>query len=529
MEFPRIARSGSEYHLRVGIFWDNKLIEKSRPLSRHLINTHSEKIDARLCEHCGHRSKNRQDLYHHIQSKHQILPPQGIVFPVCKTCKFVAFDRKALDEHEVGHKKEAAEAAAANSSVTRSKAVVAKKEPAKDLDEFSCEMCDRSFMTRKALSMHRIAKHRRTRRIKGGDTDEEDTEEEEESEQEVDFDSALQDDVDYVPNQAVEVAAKKVKVLSNVVTVKGKTRSSEAESLTTVATGIATSLRLGEDSGADHSVEMEYQEGEEEEEEIVDDTQYIEEALASVHGVKQGAAATAETKFLAEDGSELELTAAEKAELISQLDTSEQDKSGAAVAEDVVMMYEQGDEVVEEEDQTAVATEEEGDGVVAGSVTEPEAVLKDGDEVLMVYGGPRSAAEATSIKSEDEVEVLKEEQPSMEVEEEEDIVDEEKVENEKNKLIKELEGDWDDDAEDNEPETTKTKAETVKESSNGGAKQKVKVETETPDVSLKEEEEVSELEESPSKDTGEAIKADGVEKKAPEATLAEFMNDWEDE
>lgn len=39
---------------------------------RHLINVHRQKIDPRLCEHCGFRSIKRNDLHYHILTKHQI-------------------------------------------------------------------------------------------------------------------------------------------------------------------------------------------------------------------------------------------------------------------------------------------------------------------------------------------------------------------------------------------------------------------------------------------------------------------------
>lgn len=510
-----------------------------------MINTHYEKIDARLCEHCGHRSQNRQELYHHIQVQHQIMPPQGVVFPVCKVCKFVAVDQPALEQHETekGHGRSPVSIAVTRTRAAAAATAVKKSEAAvdKSTDEYQCEACDKSFTTKKALSMHRVSKHRRPQRTKvtaGWSEDEAETEESAD-EQDVDFDSALHEDVDYVPQgKAVtpETSARKVKVLSNVVTMKGKTRSSEAESLTTVATGIATSLRLGEDGSADHSAELEYQE------EIVDDAQYIEEALANVHGESK-AVREEETKFIAEDGSEIQLTAAEKAELMSQLDTSSQDKS----TDEVVMMYEHEDEVDE-----AIDTAAEQEEVVVGNESAAAEVLKDGDEVLMVYGGPRSAAKVTKADKEDvdageeEEEVMvddeleagrvKEEQPSMEVEDVD--ADEEKVENEKNKLIQELEGDWDDDA-DEKPEeeaTSKSKSSVVtKESAPNKPdddekepKKEVKEEEVTPNVSMTEEALKVEVE-SPVKDAV-AVKPAEVasEKKATDATLAEFMNDWDE-
>lgn len=267
-------------------------------------------------------------MYHHVQVKHAIMPPQGVAFPACKTCKFVAVDNNALSKHEQEKKHGShavVPAAAKGSNVSAA-------------DDFSCQQCDRVFLNRKALTMHINVKHRgirQGRRVKRASSEEEeeeeDTEEEEGDEEveedadQVDFDRALAEDVDYVPRKA---EARKIKILSNVAVKGVKSRSSEADSLSACATGIATSLGLGDES-ADNSAEMEFDEGEE----IVDETRLIEEALANVHGVKQEEESEVVTKFLAEDGTELQLSAAQKAELMSQLESNGGDE------EEVVMMY----------------------------------------------------------------------------------------------------------------------------------------------------------------------------------------------
>lgn len=503
-----------------------------------------------------------------MQVTHKIMPPQGVNFPICRVCKYVALDKSALTQHETekGHVSKGPVVLSNVKSTTTATAKTttssAGKKPS-DPDELSCDMCEKTFMNKKALSMHRVAKHRRrVTKVKKeeSDEDEEDEEDEEEDdEQDVDFDLALQEDVDYVPNKSIE-AAKKVKVLSNV-TVKGRGRSSEADSLSTVATGIATSLGLGGEG--DQSAELEY-----EEEHIEDEAALIESALANVHGEGEGKHETSdlvETKFLAEDGSELQLTPEQKAELISQLDTSDGDQKEAAAGEDVVMMYEE--EAVDES-----MTEEE----------DPGQVLKDGDQVLMVYGGPRGnktgnkskgpvaddTEEDEKMEQEDVVDdedIVKEEQPSMELEEEavvteteEDMDHEEKVQNEKNKLIKELEGDWDDDTvpeeeiapikeESKEAEVTKAVTTTTKESSAAiklpKAPLKPTAVLESPEkVDRVIEEEVvdaiegvlnavtgeieTKQEEDDEKKIETTVETETSEKKD---TLAEFMDDWNDE
>lgn len=262
-------------------------------------------------------------MYHHVQVKHGIMPPQGVAFPVCKTCKFVAVDNNALSKHEQ-EKKHGSHAVV----------VVPAKAANVSGDDFSCQQCDRVFLNRKALTMHINVKHRgirQGRRPKQPTSEEEEDEDETEDEEveedadQVDFDRALAEDVDYVPRKA---EARKIKILSNVAVKAVKSRSSEADSLSACATGIATSLGLGDES-VDNSAEMEFDESEE----IVDETRLIEEALANVHGVKQEEESEVVTKFLAEDGTELQLSAAQKAELMSQLESNGGD------GEEVVMMY----------------------------------------------------------------------------------------------------------------------------------------------------------------------------------------------
>lgn len=499
-----------------------------------------------------------------MQVTHKIMPPQGVNFPICRVCKYVALDKSALTQHET-EKGHVGKAPVVLSNVKSSTTATAKttstavKKPS-DPDDLSCDMCEKTFMNKKALSMHRVAKHRRrVTRAKKDDSDEdeeEDDDDEEDDEQDVDFDSALQEDVDYVPNKSLETA-KKVKVLSNV-SVKGRGRSSEADSLSTVATGIATSLGLGGDG--DQSAELEY---EEEEEHIVDEAAMIESALANVHGEGDGkhdSSDLVETKFLAEDGSELQLTPEQKAELISQLDTSDGDHKevAAAAGEDVVMMYEE--EAVDES-----MTEEDESGQV----------LKDGDQVLMVYGGPRGNKTGNKSKVADEVveeeekmeqedvvddeDIVKEEQPSMELEEEaviteteEDIDHEEKVQNEKNKLIKELEGDWDDDTvpeEEIAPVKEESKEAEVTETKESSAAIKLPKAPLKPTAALDSPEKVDRVIEEEVVDaiegvlnavTGEieSVTKDDVKKiettvetetSEKKDTLAEFMDDWNDE
>lgn len=285
-----------------------------RSFRRHLINIHKQKIDPRICEHCGHRANKRNDLHYHILIKHNIKPPNDLQFPKCGLCTFIALDQTALRKH--------------------------KEEDHQSQGQQHCIYCNKTFQKEIQLYSHMRSNHKQRAQEDGvmDFTDEED--------------NAYEDDADkYVPNhpQAVTVATttaseSKIKVLSNItlpakgqfiidsqgtgnVLVATSTEnialepSSEAEAMSNVASGIATSLAVL-DTGAQLEGAESYQE----------DLQYIEAAMADVHGETNIMKKEEEddddgtqvvTKFITEEGSELQLTAQQKAQLLEQLQGQE--------------------------------------------------------------------------------------------------------------------------------------------------------------------------------------------------------------
>lgn len=283
-----------------------------RSFRRHLINIHKQKIDPRICEHCGHRANKRNDLHYHILIKHNIKPPNDLQFPKCGLCTFIALDQTALRKH--------------------------KEEDHQSQGQQHCIYCNKTFQKEIQLYSHMRSNHKQRAQEDGvmDFTDEED--------------NTYEDDADkYVPNnaQAVTVATttaneSKIKVLSNItlpakgqfiidsqgpgnVLVATSTEnialepSSEAEAMSNVASGIATSLAVL-DTGAQlegtESYEQDLQ------------SQYIEAAMADVHGetVKEEddeEGTQVVTKFITEEGSELQLTAQQKAQLLEQLQGQE--------------------------------------------------------------------------------------------------------------------------------------------------------------------------------------------------------------
>jgi hypothetical protein len=94
---------------------------------RHLQDVHMEKIDARICEHCGHRASKRNLLLYHLYTKHSIPPPRNCQFPKCDQCDYVALSESLLIKHRNNHSN------------------------AKD---FVCKVCNASFKSNGALQGH---------------------------------------------------------------------------------------------------------------------------------------------------------------------------------------------------------------------------------------------------------------------------------------------------------------------------------------------------------------------------------------
>lgn len=94
---------------------------------KHLVRVHEEKIDIRICEHCGHKSTKRNYLYYHLYTKHGIKPPSSIHFPKCSHCEYIALNDALLSKHKLNHTK---------------------------LSEFACNQCTACFKTKQTLISH---------------------------------------------------------------------------------------------------------------------------------------------------------------------------------------------------------------------------------------------------------------------------------------------------------------------------------------------------------------------------------------
>lgn len=390
---------------------------------RHLVNIHKQRIDPRLCEHCGHRSTKRNDLHYHILTKHQIKPPADLQFPKCGLCTFIALDQVALRKH--------------------------KEEDHQAQGQQHCIYCNKTFQKEIQLYAHMRSNHKERAQEDGVmDFSDEET---------------YEDEADkYVPNhpEATQppTGESKIKVLSNItLPAKGQfiidsqgggnvlvttatenislEPSSEAEGLSNVASGIATSLAVL-DTNAHLDTTETYEEDLQ--------SQYIEAAMADVHGEilkKDDDGTEVVTKFITEEGSELELTAAQKAQLLEQLQGQE-----GQLSDNVVMVLDAGFEQTGQESDVNNTSAESMD-IDGQSQQSAEETIEKGDSTE----DELASVDNVSADEDSQQEVVQEQDASNDTEK---TGDEKPV----NKLISALEGEWTEEDEETETVVQETPA-----------------------------------------------------------------------
>lgn len=430
-------------------------IPSYRGFRRHLIAVHKQQIDKRLCEHCGWRSAKRIDLHYHMLTKHSIKAPADLHFPKCALCDYVAIDLQALRKHKQDDHQ-------AQSS------------------QQVCIYCNKTFSKEIYLYAHMRDNHKE-RAQEDGVMDFSDEE-------------LYEDDADkYVPNHpeaststanASSSADNKIKILSNIAlpskspfvldAVTNASNiitstadninlepSSEAEGLSNVASGIATSLAV-----LDTNVHMDESDGAYHDGDDLQSSQYIEAAMANVHGEilsekkeDENGSGDLQTKFITEEGSELELTAAQKAELLEQL----QGQSDG-LTDNVVMVL--NDAAFEQEHAAGTEHEEQHhsdgeDGHVVLVSAQTSAKKSEVDESItdtdtrndesMELGEEDHEVSADNVSADDES-GADADAAGTDVDQKESKTSEKGATN----LISALEGDWTDDDEDESANQKKT-------------------------------------------------------------------------
>lgn len=133
-------RQMDETKQRTGVFnrtgpWLCSTCDPEKPINfdtyynyrMHLREVHNEKVDMRICEHCGHQASKRNLLLYHLYKVHNIPPPANCNFPKCEQCNHIALSEVLLAKHRNIH------------TITT---------------EFQCSMCHISFKSQAGLQSH---------------------------------------------------------------------------------------------------------------------------------------------------------------------------------------------------------------------------------------------------------------------------------------------------------------------------------------------------------------------------------------
>lgn len=524
--------------LRCGIDGRPISIPSYKAFRNHLIVKHKEKIDARICEHCGWKAEQRSpNLFYHWLIEHNI--KSTMKFPSCSECGHVAMTADALQKHE--------------------------EENHQRNDLQQCIYCNKIFAKEMDLYEHMKSMHKQ-RAHEDGVIDFSDDEYHVQDDEEVSGPTNTSQEkqikvlsnisitnnagipfvIDHTQAQTVSQIGGKSQIQLQQITLEP---SSEAEALSNVASGIATSLGLVD--SANVVIEGQHFQG-----------QYIEHQLATVHG-ETGTTTTVTatgpeqlTKLITEDGTELQLTQSQKEEIFSQLQNSgnggnvvmvlndENFISGAGIQledgtqlinssvvgqnQNIVVMYSQAEQDHGTQN-TITTTAPVAPTVVEAVSSEHERVAETGeasktveqeDETSQASTQPSEKeaehmeVDAESSQHEADLNESAEADDSKDADEDDDELKEAK-EREKQKLISELEGDWSEDTED-QPSTTEPK-EAKKEE---GVKTLPKKITKTPSVESTTKE--SAKKEEPS------VKSAEVEKPS-EKEIHQLLDDWNSE
>lgn len=397
--------------LKCGIDGRPISIPSYKSFRNHLIAVHKEKIDARLCEDCGHRSQNRLELQYHQLMQHDTQPPKDVKFPTCTTCGFVAQTQIILQKHSQDEH--------------------GKVEPMPVKTIQQCSYCEKVFLKETTLTTH-IKTYHREQAILDGVIEETFVSSNQSSNTNANSSSNLNDKGIKILSSISLPPTKNLPIVFTTATSQQSSvqpspptppqmivqaqklePSSEAEALSNVASGIATSLTL---VGTTAHMDDQY---------IIPHADNTDNFLTSNDS---------EARIVTADGSELQLTSAQKEEILSQL----QGNDGTG---NVIMVLNH------ESYSTATAN------VQSAEENQHHQQQQQSNQPIMVCNIMEPTSTTTTTTSFDETSMMNAvEEPVPEVEKvteekhtEDAIKTDEAAEKAKQSLISTLQGDWTDD------------------------------------------------------------------------------------
>lgn len=282
---------------------------------RHLQDVHMEKIDARICEHCGHRASKRNLLLYHLYTKHGVPPPRNCQFPKCDQCDYVALSESLLIKHRNNHSNNKEFVCKVCNATFKSNGALQghmqtnlHSDPAKKL--YECPFCQKPFVRNINLKahirtshkevirkmdeeekLHMEGKHKQFANLQhfedeGGEeahpsdaAGEDSLNADEEEEGEI-MEVPVIDAVMQKAGSGAVMLPSGVTVLAEAPAVQSLVPSSEAEALSNVASGIAASLGLADTLTGEQTVIV----LDENQEFILHSTEVVEEEITSTDG-----------------------------------------------------------------------------------------------------------------------------------------------------------------------------------------------------------------------------------------------------
>ncbi|KAJ8917979.1 hypothetical protein NQ315_011432 [Exocentrus adspersus] len=213
---------------------------------KHMTDVHHESFDPQLCKYCGQWCGKHRLMLYHLYTKHGLKPPASYDFPICDQCPFIALSKQKLLQHKQYHDPEEMQCVSCRLAFTSQQTLnthiqITGHVTREGTNKHDCQYCTKRLQSTLNLFTHIKNSHLKEAKRDGI----------------VILDEMEEDSDDEVEEEEVVVQKDKVKIISNV-KVSSRTEqnnspvqhvpplepSSEAEALSNVASGIATSLGL---------------------------------------------------------------------------------------------------------------------------------------------------------------------------------------------------------------------------------------------------------------------------------------------
>ncbi|KAJ8952872.1 hypothetical protein NQ318_006488 [Aromia moschata] len=235
---------------------------------KHMTDVHNEVFDIRLCKYCGRRCGKHNLMMYHLYTKHGLKPPASYNFPKCDQCPYIALSAQKLTQHKMQHDPNEMQCLDCKLAFTSQQTLTAHIQITGHFNKagrssYDCQYCTKKLQSAINLFSHIKNSHLKEARRDGIVSLDEmnDVEDMEQAEENVEEEEEEEGQEEYiVPEILPETGMQKdkVKIISNVKVPARSEQgsvdpqqqtiplepSSEAEALSNVASGIATSLGL---------------------------------------------------------------------------------------------------------------------------------------------------------------------------------------------------------------------------------------------------------------------------------------------